>query len=78
VCGGGEVAVGLFVSVWVGDVCGFVAERGEEGVVLTGEMVAECGGDGAGECEGGYLVEHRAGVTLGSVKASQSRWGVTA
>jgi hypothetical protein len=46
---GGGVAVCLFASVWVGDVGGFVAEGGEEGVVLASEVGVECGGDGAGE-----------------------------
>jgi hypothetical protein len=42
----------LFESVGVRDVGGFVAEGGEEGVVLAGEMVPECGGDEVGEGEG--------------------------
>jgi hypothetical protein len=67
---GGEVGDRFFVTVWIGDVYGFVAERGEEGVVLTGGVVAECGGDGIGECEGADLVEHGAGATLSSNKAS--------
>jgi hypothetical protein len=75
---GGEVAVGLFVNERVGNMCGFVAERGEDGFVLTGEVVAECGGDGVGECECGDLVVHGAGVTLGSDEASEGEWGVAA
>jgi hypothetical protein len=45
----------LFESVGVRDVGGFVAEGGEKGIVLAGEMVAECGGDGVGEGEGGVM-----------------------
>jgi hypothetical protein len=43
----------LFVSVWVGDVGDFVAECGEEGVVLAGEVGVECGCDGVGQRDGG-------------------------
>jgi hypothetical protein len=39
----------LIVGVWVGDVSGQVEGRGEESVVLAGEVGAECGGDGVGE-----------------------------
>jgi hypothetical protein len=63
---GGEVAVGLFAS----DVRDVTAERGEEGVVLMGEMVSECEGDGLGQCEGGDLGEHGTGVALGLDKQS--------
>jgi hypothetical protein len=45
---------------------------------LTGELVAECGGDGVSECEGGDLVEIGAGVALSSDKVTEGRWGVTA
>jgi hypothetical protein len=46
---GCEVAICLFVSVWVGDMGGFVSERGEEGSVVAGEVGADSGGDGIGE-----------------------------
>jgi hypothetical protein len=52
-----EVAVCLFVSVGVIDVGGFVAEGGEEGIVLAGKAGAECGGDGVDEGEGGDVME---------------------
>jgi hypothetical protein len=39
---GCEVAVCVFVSVSVGDVGGFVTEGGAEGVVLAGDVGAEC------------------------------------
>jgi hypothetical protein len=54
----------LLVCVSVGDVCGFVSEGGEEGVVLSGEMGAECGGNGVGEGEWRNVVEHGARVAL--------------
>jgi hypothetical protein len=71
----GEVALGLFTSVWVVGVCGAVEERGEESVVLVGEVVAECG---IGEGEGVDLVQHITGVALGSDEASEGGWGVAA
>jgi hypothetical protein len=43
--------------MWVSDVSGLFAMCCEEGVILTGEVVSECGGDGVGECEGGDLVD---------------------
>jgi hypothetical protein len=72
----GEVAVGLIVGVWVCDVSGFVAERGEERGILLGVMVSEWGCDGIGEYEGGGLVDHSAGATLSTEKASEGRRGV--
>ena len=54
---GREIAVSLFVCVGVGDVCGFVPERGEEGVVLSSEVGADCGGDRVGEGEWRDVVE---------------------
>jgi hypothetical protein len=59
-----EIAVCLFVSVWVGDVVGFVGEACEEGVVLVGEICAECGGDGVGKGEWRDVVEQGACVAL--------------
>jgi hypothetical protein len=35
---------------------------------LKGEVVADCRGDGVGECEGGHMEEHGAGVALGSAR----------
>jgi hypothetical protein len=64
--------------VWVGDVCAFVAEQSDEGFVLTGHVVLECGGDGISECEGRGLVEYGANIALGSYKATEGGWGVTA
>jgi hypothetical protein len=58
---GCQVAVVLFVGVWVGDVSGFVAELGEEGVVLACEVGTKCaceapaGGAAAAAPEGGAL-----------------------
>jgi hypothetical protein len=67
VCAAGcEVAVCLFVSVGVGDVCGFVAEGGEESVVLVGEVGSEGGFYGDGEGDRRYVLEHGARVTLDS------------
>jgi hypothetical protein len=65
---GGEVTVGLLVSVRLDYVCGFVAGRGVECFVFTGEVIAECGGGGVGVCEGGDSVEHGAGVALGRTR----------
>jgi hypothetical protein len=48
--------------VWFGDVGGFVTERGEEGIVLAGEVGVECRGEGRGR----DIVEECAGVALGS------------
>jgi hypothetical protein len=53
---------------------GFVAERGEEGVVLTREVVSHCEGDKVGKCEAGVVVEHGADIALGSDKASEVGW----
>jgi hypothetical protein len=62
---GCEVAVCIFLSVLVSDVGGFVAESGEEGVVLVGEVGAECGGDGVSERKWRDVVEHGTCVSLG-------------
>jgi hypothetical protein len=43
---------------------------------LTGEVVADCGGNGVGEGEWWDVVEHGACVPLGSYHASECGWGV--
>jgi hypothetical protein len=60
----------LFVSVGVVDVGAFVTEGGEEGVVLSGEVGSEGGGDGVGEGEGRDVLKHGARVALGSYEAA--------
>jgi hypothetical protein len=66
-----EVAACLLVAVWVCDLCGFIAERGEERGMMLGVVVAGCGCDGIGECNGEDVIEHGVGVTLGTGKSSK-------
>ena len=63
---GREIAVGLLICVRVCNVCGFVSEWGKEGVILGGEVGAECGSNGVGEGERRDVVKHSAGVGLSS------------
>jgi hypothetical protein len=42
--------------VWVDDLRGVGAERGEEGVVLSGAVFAKGGGNGVGAVEGMEMV----------------------
>jgi hypothetical protein len=71
---GCEVTVCVFVRVWVGDVGGHVSERSEEGVVLAGEVGAECGGNGVGDGEWRDVVAHGACVALAPYKALEYGW----
>jgi hypothetical protein len=41
----------LCIGVWVCIVGAFFPQRGEKGVVLLGEVGAECGGDEVGDGE---------------------------
>jgi hypothetical protein len=70
---GREFTICLFVSVGVGDVGGYVSESSEEGVVLAGEVVPECGGNGVGEGKWRDVMEHGSCVALGSYQASECR-----
>jgi hypothetical protein len=54
---GGEIAIGMLVRVWDGDMCGTSTKGGEEGVVVLGKVVSKSGGDGVGEREGEDVVE---------------------
>jgi hypothetical protein len=47
-----------------------VAEGGEEGVVLVGEVGSEGGGNEVGEGEGRDMLEHGARVAMGSYEAA--------